>query len=520
MNKNIITLLLCTVFNTSLASDEIEQIVVVGATVNQEVTNISEDFTFVERIMPAMAYTPGGYGGFAGYNERGAQTVHTTIFRNGVPVNDAGSGWYDFAHDIATGLEQVKIVNGPNSVLYGSGSLGGTVFITDDIDTSVKSRIGENHTLVNANLFDSLSLTRFSVNNGSVRTDNTEDDEYKNTSAKFVKDIAGFSVVANYTDYDYDYDDCWTADWSQSNDCVQSGTRQGISIRNENFTLGYNRNQSEYYTEDVLTWDSDAERYYLDARETFEVGEPAALLTVGVTADKQTYADQDQNNTSGYAVINFENRFDLGVRVSEDAIVYRTGFTADGFFVNAGTSYRNPTLYELNGDAFVNSNLSLDPEEAFGWEIGYAGFTYFDYSFDQGIDYDFSNNQFVNTGEYETSGIRYMDSYSVPYGAFNVMLGYTDSDQPRVPEYKTQLSYLASVNGYKFKTVFTAQYDRGVDFTGNSIDDLQTVDFIVSKQFGSLDVSFTVQDVFDREFEIIPGYGAGGRNFFLTLSYK
>ena len=68
--------------------------------------------------------------------------------------------------------------------------------------------------------------------------------------------------------------------------------------------------------------------------------------------------------------------------------------------------------------------------------------------------------------------------------------------------------------------MFTAQYDRGVDFTGNSIDDLQTVDFIVSKQFGSLDVSFTVQDVFDREFEIIPGYGAGGRNFFLTLSYK
>ena len=70
--------------------------------------------------MPAVTVS-GGYGAFMGYTDRGTQTVHTTIYRNGVPANDAGSGWYDFGHDFATGNEKVKIVNGPNSVLIWLG---------------------------------------------------------------------------------------------------------------------------------------------------------------------------------------------------------------------------------------------------------------------------------------------------------------------------------------------------------------------------------------------------------------
>ena len=65
-----------------------------------------------------------------------------------MPANDAGNGWYDFSHDVITGTESVKVVNGPNSVLYGSGSLGGTVFITDQMKDMSVLRIGEQHTQV------------------------------------------------------------------------------------------------------------------------------------------------------------------------------------------------------------------------------------------------------------------------------------------------------------------------------------------------------------------------------------
>ena len=96
--------------------DEIEEIIVVGSFELTDATDVSQDFTIIETVMPAMAFTAGGYGGFAGFNERGTQTVHTTVFRNGVPANDAGSGWYDFGHDLVSG----HIVHGFQTTLTAS----------------------------------------------------------------------------------------------------------------------------------------------------------------------------------------------------------------------------------------------------------------------------------------------------------------------------------------------------------------------------------------------------------------
>jgi outer membrane cobalamin receptor len=35
-----------------------------------------------------------------------------------------------------------------------------------------------------------------------------------------------------------------------------------------------------------------------------------------------------------------------------------------------------------------------------------------------------------------------------------------------------------------------------------------------------LKLDLTVQNLFDKEVEVISGYDAGGRNIFLTLTYK
>ena len=139
-------------------SDYIETIVVIGSEITETETDVSQDFSIIETIMPAVSYLPGGYGGFAGFMERGTQTIHTTVFKNGVPANDAGNGWYDFAHDLTTGSENVKVVNGANSVMFGSGSVGGTVFLTDRIETGATVRVGEQHTLTSVSVFDALNI--------------------------------------------------------------------------------------------------------------------------------------------------------------------------------------------------------------------------------------------------------------------------------------------------------------------------------------------------------------------------
>jgi len=88
---------------TNVWADEIEEVVVVGATVVETDSDPTQEVSLIEIVLPARPDNPGGYGGAALYNERGTQTSHSTIFVNGIPANDSGSGWYDFAHDLATG---------------------------------------------------------------------------------------------------------------------------------------------------------------------------------------------------------------------------------------------------------------------------------------------------------------------------------------------------------------------------------------------------------------------------------
>ena len=523
--KNLVTLLLLlATSNAVLAEDSnlIEEIVVVGTVSQVDTTDVTDDMSIIEIVMPATSFVAGGYGGFAGFNERGTQTTHTTVYRNGVPANDSGSGWYDFAHDVVSGLETVNIVSGPNSVLYGSGSLGGTVFINDKIEDQAVLRLGEHHQLLNVAILDSISVSSFDVSNDSVRNDNTERDDYKNTSIKSLRDIYGFTLAMSHVDYEYDYDNCYTSSFSQSNECVQEGTRTDISVRNEHVTIGYNKTESEYFTEGVSTYSNDADRYYFDARDTFNLN-PVTTIVSGITYDKENYIGESQDDVSGYAVITYNNQLQFGTRVSEDARVYRLGFdNSKGFFANISTSYRNPTLYQQYGDSWVKPNLGLKPEEGTGFEIGYLGLSYFAYDFDENIDYDGSSQQYVNTGEYETKGVRFQDMYAVPYGSLNVFVAYTDTDQPRVPAYKGRISYFASFGETTAELSYTAQFDRDPGpYDGASLDDIKSVDFVLRKQLSDkLGLAFTVQDVLDDVVEVLPGYDAGGRKFFLTLTYK
>jgi hypothetical protein len=107
--KNKIALALSLCLTTAVYAQEIEEIVVVGTTTYEAESNPSTDVSLLETLIPE-ATQAGGYGSFSGYTERGTQTVHTSVYRNGVPANDAGSGWYDFGHDFATVYFMVQVV--------------------------------------------------------------------------------------------------------------------------------------------------------------------------------------------------------------------------------------------------------------------------------------------------------------------------------------------------------------------------------------------------------------------------
>ena len=435
-------------------AQNIEEIIVVGSDLSSITTDPSLDYTLIESINSDQPFTQGGYGGFAGFRERGAQTIHTTVYRNGMPVNDPSTGWFDFAHIIPTGQEKVSVSNGANSTIYGSGSLGGTVFLEDNLVDGIHLRAGTNSGLASYTK-NNINITQFYGDNGSVMNTNTEKDSYKNSSIRYNTD----HVALSFTDYAYDYDDCWGTD-----DCQQKGKTGNMTIRNDNFTLGYTFTNSNFYANGNNTYTSNANNVYFDWREQVDD------LLVGVTYN---------NGVELYSAYNY-GMIQLSTRVLNDHAVFRAGLDYDKLSIGLGTGYRLPTDYELQGDAWVIANPELDPEESVGLDVNFGAFSTFYYKFEDGIIYDWAKSQFVNSGEYYTKGVRYSNRY--------LSMGYTDSDQPYVSKYRAKLKY------------------KQFSYTWNDLG-VNTVDFNYTKENWYL----AIQDIFNHTYEIMPNYQLGGR---------
>ena len=53
---------------------------------------------------------------------------------------------------------------------------------------------------------------------------------YNNKTARFNVDVGDFSIVGKFTEYEYDYDNCFNYDWEQSNDCETKKVRNIILL--------------------------------------------------------------------------------------------------------------------------------------------------------------------------------------------------------------------------------------------------------------------------------------------------
>lgn len=112
-----------------------------AATTGQAVTVIDRD-TIEQRqtvaISDLLATTPGvtvtrngGLGTVTSLRIRGAEGDQTLVLIDGVRVNDpsAPGGGFDFAHLLASNVERVEVLRGPNSVPWGSQAIGGVINI-------------------------------------------------------------------------------------------------------------------------------------------------------------------------------------------------------------------------------------------------------------------------------------------------------------------------------------------------------------------------------------------------------
>ena len=534
-------LLLTIAFMTpaTVEAEEIEEVIVVAQQVQSTETTPVTSTRLISAIMPAFTYNPGGYGGFIGYNERGAQTVHTTVYTNGIPANEPGSGWYNFGHDIVSG-ESVKVITGANGVLYGSGSIAGTVLIKDVINSGSTIRFeGSDLSYLRIAPTDNFEYTKFRSDMPSVRNDNTEEDSYDLQQAKVSVDAGDWTFAGKFVEYDYDYDNCYTADFSQSNDCVDTGDRYNVSVRNDNITLGRSFTDSKYSTDGIETYSNESYRNFLRIAEHKDLSSMVSI-DFGVDAEALHYATEsaygsntyEDDNYGAFVSVNASAVFDynFGVRIgNDDQNALRFGMTQGQFFLNIGNSFRKPTLYEKFGDDFVLGNENLKPEEGIGYEIGFGTLGLFRYEFSETIDYQsgfmlgdvYVNPQYYNAGDFITQGFR----YSQNFGAVSVMLKYTDTEQPRVAKYDAMISWKQRYgkNEYQVKYAVNlyrapSQYDI---IDSEFLEDLKKMNLYYTRYINEkVTLALKVENAFDDVVEVVPFYDNRGREFNLTLGYN
>ncbi|WP_257170339.1 TonB-dependent receptor domain-containing protein [Bradyrhizobium sp. SRS-191] len=73
----------------------------------------------------------GGPGGVTNVFMRGTNANHTKLIIDGIDVGDVtnGNGAFDFAHLLAADVQQLEVLRGPQSGLYGSDAIGGVISV-------------------------------------------------------------------------------------------------------------------------------------------------------------------------------------------------------------------------------------------------------------------------------------------------------------------------------------------------------------------------------------------------------
>lgn len=96
----------------------------------------SGQFQYKPEVLETLRPVPGIQvleNGQRGINEslfiRGGESKGNKVLLDGVPLNEIG-GTVDFGGIFTTGIDQIEILRGPNSVLYGSDALAGVVNLT------------------------------------------------------------------------------------------------------------------------------------------------------------------------------------------------------------------------------------------------------------------------------------------------------------------------------------------------------------------------------------------------------
>ncbi len=423
---------------------------------------LAGDVADVLREVPGLVLARSGSPGKAtSLFTRGAASTQTLVLWNGIVLNNPYFSGYDWGRFSTAGIEQIEIVRGPFSALYGSEAMAGVVNVVTTPRTSGIHGDFESgsHGLRNGMVDVAFAGEAF-VAGGSYehRTDdgfNPNDDFRQNSASANAKwspsDFISLGAAARHTSYDlgipFNTNAAGTA-FVPSLSRRQNGTETQIAIPVtmtlgrfiSDLTLSDNHRRDDFQDpEDPFTTSTSTDAKTRRARLTTRAATPVGTIVAGGEYDRDVVSDVtnfgpnflDKRRTARSVFVEdrYSHELGSGSRFELSAGVRRDRFDVFGAQTSPriaaaiasgavkwraafGRGFRAPSLGELYYPFFGNPNLSAESnrsyEAGFDKVIGRDGLfslTYFNSRYRNLITFDPLTFISQNVGRVRSDGI-------------------------------------------------------------------------------------------------------------------
>jgi vitamin B12 transporter len=424
----------------------------------------ARDVSEVLRDVPGLTVSRTGSEGRAtSLFTRGANSTHTLVLWNGIEMNNPYFSGYDWGRFSTVAVEQVEVVRGPFSSLYGSEAMAGVVNVITAPQKSgfrVDVESGQ-HGLRNAQIGGSYvsggSALSLSYEHREDAGFNTNDDFTQNAADLFwryaVTPRFSIGFAARRDSYDlgipFNNDVTGTVLVPSPNRRGSGSERQlAVPIQQTIGRFAYDLTLSETKRDDVFRdpddpfglVDSDTASKTRRARLATRTGTPIGTLVIGaeyvhdVVDDTNNFGPNLANNGRSSRSIFVEDRYAhdfagggaslqlaIGARYDHfDTFGSQTSPRLGAAFLTGahklhvafGQAFRAPSVGELYFP--FSGNRELNPEHSRSWEVGYDyalsrsalfSATYFNNHFRDLIVFDNASFVFGNIGRASTHGV-------------------------------------------------------------------------------------------------------------------
>lgn len=549
---------------------------------NLSKTNLSSAIESLKSVSGVYINQTGGPGSQAAIYIRGSEVRHVLVLIDGVKVNDPSNPDKQFnaANLSSLDIEKIEVIKGAQSVLYGSDAIGGVINIITkkgeprqsvELELGFQKQISTSFSVVRDRSVTYLN-TYYAESEGiSAKKDEDELDGYEkkgltlNHSHSFsnfemewmIKIMQDFVEDDGYSGTGFDVK--FVDDLNANSKSLQQVYKQtlikkiGAGVLKHNISLNKTNREVKYFdttsgTYKNVSYGGSSLLQDINWLKKFGLGEAVVGFTHEYETFSKTSIDEKKNNLySLYSAVNHKLKqyfFNIGLRSDNhesfgSILTYNLGLGKKfsgrkQLKFNHATGFKAPSVYQLYvpyDGIYKVGNEDLEPEKSKTFDLSFKQMGKNSYEvtiFNNYIHNYFyhSTDGYTNKGSFNSQGIEVSARQKFSKWSFSegVTLAEFDlsGDQKvlRRPEQKVDLS-----TEYKVNDSSSIDYDlrwisSRFDLSDVVLDSYDVSSVAYRYTHGKNTYQLGVDNIFDREYEDVSGYGTLGMTLFAKAKFN